>query len=668
MDYVSSDRPFSGWVLALLTPLLGEVPLHWHLLALLTRWLSAVILWWSLQGVWPQRIQEVTSVALLFAVYPGFHQQPIAHTCGYGYFIPLVLFLFSLGGMIWALRVPRLFWPLTILALPSSVMSMAIVEYFVSLELLRPLFLWLVPTIGRTTIRQRFHRTLVHWSPYLVVMGMFLIWRLFFFSSTRPATDQSAYFASFAANPLSEMLRRLLYALTDLLESSLMAWGQTFQPAIFEFGSGSVWVAWGLVLVSAIAVGLYLVRQAAEVASKVSAVIDTDARALWAKQAIKVGLFAILVGGLPIWFVDREIKLDTLFDRYTLPFMFGACLLLVGLIQMMIRTQSQQIIVISSIIGLAVGFHFRNANQFRQDWLAQKSLFWQLSWRVPGLEPGTSVVTDKPLLSIPIDYALAAPLNFIYAPYHSSTQLDYWFFNLVPLHFYWAPSQSSAQLDYWFFNLRSDLGNRVPRIAEGAHVEQGLRTLSFAGSTSNSLVVWFSPPSCLRVLDPVRDELPQLPPVTRAAQTISHVDRIITRPSSPARPPTEIFGPEPDRHHWCYYFQKADLARQMDNWQQVVQLGDEARQQGLKPNDATEWLPFLEGYIRVGRYEDTREITEGALHTAPLSMQLALCNMWKRIEAYRDFESAANASFKIFVADEKAQLSCSDAANLQRRF
>src|SRR3989442_14887648 len=77
-EYTSGDRPFLGWLYFVTAAWLGEVPLHWHIYALVVRWLTAVILWWSLRGIWPTRNREISSVAFLFAVYPGFTQQSIA--------------------------------------------------------------------------------------------------------------------------------------------------------------------------------------------------------------------------------------------------------------------------------------------------------------------------------------------------------------------------------------------------------------------------------------------------------------------------------------------------------------------------------------------------------------------------------------------------------------
>lgn len=188
IEAMSSDRPFFGWLQVLINPLFGEAPLPWHLLALLARWTSAVAVWWMLLGVWPRNKLQVTAVACLFAVYPGFTQQPIARNYGFT-FIILSAFLFSLGSMVWSLRKPRWFWLFTGLGLLSCIISLFTIELFVGLELLRPIFIWLILDEKNIEARQRLRRTLVIWFPYLLVLVLFLFWRIILFDSTRSATD-----------------------------------------------------------------------------------------------------------------------------------------------------------------------------------------------------------------------------------------------------------------------------------------------------------------------------------------------------------------------------------------------------------------------------------------------------------------------------------------------
>ena len=67
-------------------------------------------------------------------------------------------------------------------------------------------------------------------------------------------------------------------------------------------------------------------------------------------------------------------------------------------------------------------------------------------------------------------------------------------------------------------------------------------------------------------------------------------------------PPQDVFGPEPD-HDWCYYYEKASLARQQEKWEEVIRLGNEALQNGFSPQDDIEWMPFLQAYARAGDVE-----------------------------------------------------------------
>jgi len=69
-----------------------------------------------------------------------------------------------------------------------------------------------------------------------------------------------------------------------------------------------------------------------------------------------------------------------------------------------------------------------------------------------------------------------------------------------------------------------------------------------------------------------------------------------------------IFGPEPARG-WCYYFEKADLARQRRDWQEVVSLGEQALSENLRPRDVSEWMPFLEGYSNLGLVQQAEQIS-----------------------------------------------------------
>jgi hypothetical protein len=631
MPYASGDRPFMGWVWYILAALLGEVPLHWHIFVLLIRWLTAVTLWWSLRGIWPERNQEVTSIALLFAVYPGFTQQSIAWSYSQ-FLLQLLIVILSFGTMIWAQRAARMFWLFSGISWLSSIFGIVVGEYYWGLELLRPAVLWMVLRNQNTSKVQLRRRVLMNWFPYLPPITLYLIWRLFVFKPTYVPLDQSRVLAKIFANPIRELAVRVYVAFGDVLQSAFMAWGQTVLPDMFSFDRfGSIVAELGFMCLAALVTILYLRRTDSDVER------SPDAMQRWTKQAIIGGLVAILAGGLPIWLGNRFIKLGAEFDRYALPAMIGACILLVGLIQMTIKTRLQQIIVVGVFVSLAVGFHFRTATRFSHDWATQKSLYWQLSWRVPGLKPGTSVLIDQLPLIFARPYSLTAALNFIYAPHHSSHQLS-----------------------YWGYILSRDFGRKIPRLANDvglADIFPGVPngSITFVGSTSKSLVIWFSPPSCLRVLDSNPNALLQLPPLLRAAQRISHTDLIMVGDNFRAQPPAYIFGSEP-KHAWCYYFQKAEVARQLSDWKQIGQIGDEARRLGFAADDATEWLPFIEGYSRIGEHSKAKELTILAFQNSPI-LQPDLCNLWRRFQE----NVPSSATFTASLNNIETNLSCAIA-------
>jgi len=75
----------------------------------------------------------------------------------------------------------------------------------------------------------------------------------------------------------------------------------------------------------------------------------------------------------------------------------------------------------------------------------------------------------------------------------------------------------------------------------------------------------------------------------------SETEHILTNESFHI-PPAIPFGVEP-AHNWCFYYQKAALARQMGDWDEVTRLGDEARSLGLSAGDPIEWMPFLQAAV-----------------------------------------------------------------------
>ena len=138
-----------------------------------------------------------------------------------------------------------------------------------------------------------------------------------------------------------------------------------------------------------------------------------------------------------------------------------------------------------------------------------------------------------------------------------------------------------------------------------------MRNMLFQSNTSQAVVVDYnSGQGCVYVMSP--DDA--LRPGTTEAQakllTISHLNQVETDPAKAVSPPTAIFGAEPF-HDWCYYYEKADLARQMGDWQQIVALDQAAGEVGYTTKLGVELAPFIEGYAHLGQWQKAYAVHRG---------------------------------------------------------
>ena len=176
-------------------------------------------------------------------------------------------------------------------------------------------------------------------------------------------------------------------------------------------------------------------------------------------------------------------------------------------------------------------------------------------------------------------------------------------------------------------------GSVLPDLKPDSAITLPYRTVTFNGSNSQAIVIYVPRDGCLRVLDPAlgdTETYAKFPESLTAPIVISDPSRIITTASVPAMPDPP-FNQEP-AHAWCYYYEKAELARQVRDWNQVIALGLEAEQKGLAPRDALERLPFIEADARTGAWKQAEATARLALKEDPKT-QRGLCQLWKRVLA-----------------------------------
>lgn len=619
-EFYQHDRPISAWTYILTAPLLGLNPAAWHIFSLLLRWLTALGMGWSLAGLWPSARRQAAWAALLFAVYPVFTQQSIAvaysqHWITYG------LYFLSLGAMIQSIRRPRYFWPLTLLSLLSGLLHMMTMEYFLGLELLRPLVLWFLAGEGAPAIRPRLQKA-ARWAlPYLLLLATFVVWRLFFLDLAGEDPNRPEVLYQLLERPLHTLAELLETVLQDLVHVLFASWYPALQPQTIEVGDRFLLLAYGLGAAVAVLLAFYLPRlryaedaQPGTVASELPEVAPAGAGSPesparpWLLQAALLGVLALALGPLPAWLTGRQIITGLYGSRFALAAMFGASLLIIVFLEWLSPRLFAKAILLGAIAGLAVSFHLRTANEYRWIWVDQTRFYWQLAWRAPYIEPGTTLVSEGELFPYVGYYSTAMGVNLLY-----------------------PRTEDSPEVAYWFLDLYRNFAGQIDLLLAGAEVKEVFRSFEYSSHSQDSLVISYAPEEgrCLWVLGPFDQDNRDAGDLAHSAAPISNLNRIHRQTPQPGYPPTAIFGPEPE-HTWCYYFQKAELARQYGEWDLVASLGKEVIQLGYDPNDNQEWLPFIEGFAHTGAWDRAEELTRTVANDKPKYVP-RLCSLWDRV-------------------------------------
>ena len=637
LRHFSFSRPLAGQLHNLAILLTGGDPIRIQLYAQLMRICCTLVFAALLRTLWTGS-WIVPFAALLFFSYPGFTMLPIGINFGFSYLLMAMLFVSQLLS-IRALRGEGRGWIGTAAALLLSAVNLFASEYFFLLELIRPVLFWIALSEVRadrsrvSERRERFARVLRAWLPYAAVFGMALIYRLFF-NRTQTLHYEFDLVAQFRVDPIAAVLSYFGSIFADLAKVAGAAWAEVFQfpdPAVV--GERTALIYWLTVVGSTLATGAFF-------ALALRGERRSEKRSVsMALAAIAVGLALLLLGGQPFWLTGSHLSLIFPNSRFTLPFLPGMALALGGAAVLtdalgLRRTRiggALGLLFAAAVFGLATGFHFLNAVEYRRDWTLTKDFFRQLSWRIPALAPNTTIVTNTLPIRFSTDNSLTAPLNWIYAD----------------------PALSEPGRMGYMMYTNTKRTRTLSDFAPGKRIEQEYLTARFAGNTSDTVSVYYRAPGCVRVLDPEVDIFNQtVGEIDRTAALLTNEARILTEAEAKTLDPT-IFGAEPAVKGWCWYYERADLARQRRDWAAVAELGDAAFAGSDYPNDPIERFPFIEGYAMQGRWDDAAAQSAAALAVTPV-MNDPLCALWARIERNAEASDAAGAA----IAAARAGLDC----------
>lgn len=588
-------RPFLGPIFVFTTSLLPSHPLIWQAFGLFVRCLSGLAAWWAFRIIWPDLKRQALTVGLLFLLFPAYTQQWSAFTHTNQELIPLIFYLLSFGFTARA-RQAKSFWRNTFAALLSGALGLLTTEYFVGFEIFRIGIIWSI--LKNVPPGKRLRETFKHFLPYFLLWLGNAAWLAYYYTYGPYNSYDVSVLDGLRADPVGFLAMTAADMGRTLFLAGFQAWGETLRLFTQPPLSLSTWLAWGVALIAMVIAGVFL---------RPAMTGREDRR--WALWAILFGLLGILAGRVPSWAAGLPLKLTFSWDRFFLSMMLGSSFLLAGLLELL-PLGRRRWLAVGLILALAVGQQNLHANAYRRDWIRQRDLYWQMVWRMPALEPGTALLTHEfPNFDYDTDLTFTFPVNWIYAPNYHGGDLPY-----VLLY-------SAVRLG----------GPNLPALEADIPLEIVLRTVTFHGSTSDLVVLYFPEAGCLRVLDPAYDGAETLPPVhpdLLRAIPLSDLSRIHNG-SKPNVPDRTVFGSEPE-HGWCYYYAKAEFARQQGDWSQVASLGQAALERGLQARNVYEWLPFIEGFARLGNWETARQRSLQTLSASPQTRK-GLCAIWQRV-------------------------------------
>lgn len=447
------------------------------------------------------------------------------------------------------------------------------------------------------------------WWPYLIAGLGFVFYRTFLASSVLYEVQQVD---NLAQSPLITLLHFFRVTANNLYTALIAAWIQIIEPIFnieFQSLASKLYIlvlAFSFLLSAA---GCYYLLKRNP--------LNTNKKYVFA--LVLGGFLTLVFAGIPFW--AANFQLDTHFpsDRFFLPFMLASSAMVLLPILLLRKIRSLFSLLFALIFSLSLSFQVYQANIYRNEWDRARDFITQITWRIPSLEENTLMVTDDLTLKYYSDNSLTAAINWVY-----------------------ADPQQEETLPYLINFSKARLGRSLPSLSPGTKVNHGYRTHQFIGSTDQMILFYHLPPGCFHIADPDLDPYnPLIDSSIRPATALSRPDLIKTQVD---QNPAFFIDPETPQT-WCYFYQKASLAAQNQDWPTVVEFAQTAFRLNDHPNDASERIPFLEAFAMIGDWDQAYKLTNVTLLVSPL-YQPMLCQLWLRIDARADASMEKNEALE----------------------
>ena len=595
--------------------LAGANPFIWQIWSLFWRWATVCTIWLVFRKLWPKQSLAIILAALLFSVYPIFDQQPSALTYSFHWITFFLWGLSFLFTLIAAETYKDNKWKSVSFILISILLDslqMFTQEFFLGLEILRPLGIWIILSRQKSAEKKktaRINKTIIFSLPYFFLLGIYLVWRLKIMPvPTAGDRNSPVILYGLFTNFFSTILQLIDLTVQSLLEGIAGSWYQALAPQTFVINKDANFLSWVIVFILFL-LGTGIVFLISKNFPKENTCKEEVKKVNYLWMA-GFGLLFFLCGIAPGLskgsYLSPTVPTS---DRFAFAAMPGAVLLITALIFYLFQSNKWKSVFLILLISLASGYHFRIANEYRHSWEKQLRLFWQLSWRIPDLEKNTALLGNGALATGMGSWATASALNLMYADYENPKTVDYWYV---------------------------DLYRQAENLQSPDPLELGSIQMNFLWNKENSVVFQYEVETspCLWVLDEQDRSNPDLDPYVQKGLSTSNLDLILTE--SDPRPLNgnlqNLIRKENEMHNWwCYYYQKADLAEQTQDWDTILEIWDEADNQNLKAYASPEYMPFIHAAGLQADWELAISLTQQAAFLTNSTSQI--CTIWEEIQS-----------------------------------
>jgi len=600
------------WWYEVVMPLLDALPWQWFLLSNLLRWAGGSVLYRLGWRLFPAQRREAAWFALLFVLYPGYTISFMPVTFWRGYLESFLLITSFYCMVRWLQETPRRPW-LLMISLLAGLGNLISTEYFLLLELLRPAVIWLAVR-KRTRDGVDLRLVLKTWLPYVGVFLAALAWRLYAIEAS--GAMGKTILPDLAAQPFASLLQLAQNIWQDFGIVILQpVWRALQVPA--SPANPDMWLYLFVCLLVGCLVAAFFHFQPP------GADLPQNHKKRIIGLMLGLALISFLLAGAPFWIKKLQVVMgNDVRNRYAMTQGFGFALLLVTALLLIPRRRAcLGLTALSLLCGLFAGLQVQAAGDIRVEYELHRQFLWQLAWRAPAIQPGATIILNDPGFVLSGENSFSSELNWNYVAEEHPDSSDYFIY--FDEHRFLADFPTFPQAEI----------KRIEHLGGWYELD-----------SSQMLVMRFTPDGCLRILDAELDALDESI-VDFSRRYIKYSDLNLIQAGSVqenGQLDPYLYEEELD-HGWCYYFQKADLASQLGDWQAIVELGKQAFLLPSGEQQAVELRPFIEGYARSGDWQTAMQLTERMLQGGDGNAAYA-CAVWQRILAATPLGNSSSAA------------------------